>query len=319
MTSSLYTSPFLPSLQEQREVNQTILHSAPCIWVINSDPLSVPPLTLPPCLHHTPVVALIEQRGCLSRSDCHPRGCVWRHLGWKTGRNQLLLRIGLTFQVVHLSAFGWALCWCMCETNWTSTLWSISSELPICILRLFILGLSPPLCLYKEVYACVYVCDCLPTGSSVLMIALAISLWGSPPMTNSHIRYQPPLFHKINSLSSVFSAYIGWYCCSCLFTACTWCYGYLWAPAAVAAKHTDAICRMLKHTPLCRKVFYWLQIQHLYSKSGNILFLFSKGTQFFFFCRLKICKQPWGNSAMRGRGSRPYSYRSRHKSPISEH
>lgn len=35
---------------------------------------------------------------------------------------------------------------------------------------------SSPLCLYKEVYARVYVCECLPTGSSLLMIALAISL-----------------------------------------------------------------------------------------------------------------------------------------------
>lgn len=35
---------------------------------------------------------------------------------------------------------------------------------------------SAPLCLYKEVYACVYLCECLPTGSSLLMIALAISL-----------------------------------------------------------------------------------------------------------------------------------------------
>lgn len=33
-------------------------------------------------------------------------------------------------------------------------------------------------------------------------------------MTNSHICYQPPLFHKTNSLTSVFSAYMGWSCCS---------------------------------------------------------------------------------------------------------
>lgn len=225
MASSLYSSPSLLSPRAKRSQSN---YSSLCAAHLGDKQWST---FYAPCLNHTPVVALIEQRGCLSRSDCHPRGCVWRRLGEKQAATSCYLEQVLVFRwsICQLSV---ELCVGVCvRTNWTSTLWSISSEPPICILRLFVLGLSPPLCLYKEVHACVYVCDWLPTGSSLLMIALAISLWGSPPMTNSHIRYQPPLFHKINSLSSVFSAYIGWCCCSFLFSCI---HTMLWIPTVGA-------------------------------------------------------------------------------------
>lgn len=136
---------------------------------------------------------------------------------WNIEGNQLLPRIALGFHHVRLSALGWGLAVCVRQ---------IARLLlgPLVLGCLFVSFVSLsfasfPLCLYKEVYACVFVCECLPTGSSLLMIALAIFLWGSPRMTNSHIHYQPPLFHKINSFTSLFSAYTGWCCCG-FFSTC---------------------------------------------------------------------------------------------------
>lgn len=131
---------------------------------------------------------------------------------WSKSRNQLLPQIALGFHRVCLSAFGCGLGQCMQEMNMTSSPWSISYELPICFLCLlclvsFLLFVSIKQCM------CLFMCVNASIQAPLCWwLHWPFPLWGSPWMTNSHICYQPPLFHKINSLTSFFF-FLLFFCC----------------------------------------------------------------------------------------------------------
>ncbi len=93
---------------------------------------------------------------------------------------------------------------CMCEMNLTSTSFIVGFLFAFFFSSSLLSYVSSPLCLYKEVYVRVNVYECLHTGSLLLMIALAISLWGSPSGWQIHTSVISLLFSTKSIVSPHF-------------------------------------------------------------------------------------------------------------------